>query len=179
MCCNFLSQPDYVKKNADLTAHIACALLTAKYQVFPMEQKRILVCGYGRIGKELCRLLRNEGATVTAAARRPEVREEILAQCDGAVDIYDLETWIQNFDVIFNTVPSPVISRRELKHVNDHALLIELASYPYWIDFEEAANQKVTAFLEAGLPGKYMPDLEAEAMLYEIMKQEKGEGIWN
>ena len=165
--------------NADLTAHIACALLTSKYQVYPLSKKKILVCGYGRIGKELCRLLRNEGARVVAAARRPEVQREIMAQCDGVLNIYDLEQNICDFDVVFNTVPSPVISRRELRNVNDHALLIELASYPYGIDLEEAEQQKVAAFLEAGLPGKYMPDLEARNMFLEIQYQEKGEEIWN
>ena len=68
---------DYAKdealllQNAELTAEAALALLLERLPG-PLAGSRILLCGFGRIGKLLCHRLTAMGAHVTAAARRPE-----------------------------------------------------------------------------------------------------------
>ena len=66
---------DYAKdealllQNAELTAEAALALLLERLPG-PLAGSRILLCGFGRIGKLLARKLRVLGADVTVSARK-------------------------------------------------------------------------------------------------------------
>ena len=165
--CNLLKRKDYAQHNAYLTSLVISALLTVKYGV-DVSGKKILICGYGKIARCLSIRLQNLGAVVSVAARKQKDLTEISSRLSGSVDIYDLEKHISEFDIIINTVPSLIISRRELKMVRENAVMIDLASVPYGIDFEEAEKQGKHAYLELGLPGKYTPKLEAQYLFEEI-----------
>ena len=60
-------------------------------------------------------------------------------------------------DVIFNTIPVPVLTGAVLDKVPPGALIIDLASAPGGVDFQRAANIGVKAILAPGLPGKVAP----------------------
>ena len=68
-------------------------------------------------------------------------------------------------DVIFNTVPAPVLGEEELRHVRLQCVLIDLSSAPYGIDRDAAEALGLKAFLESGLPGRYCPLSAAETLL--------------
>jgi len=165
--CNLLKKKNYAQHNAYLTALVLSALITIKYGV-DVSGKKILICGYGKIARYLSKRLQDLGAVVSAAARKQKDLMEISSNLSGSVDIYDLEKHIAEFDIVINTVPSLIISRRELKMVHKSTLMIDLASAPYGIDFEEAEKQGKHAYLELGLPGKYTPKLEAQYLFEEI-----------
>ena len=160
---NFLDNEKYAYVNARLTSEITFGLLIAKYKFSPYR-KNILICGYGRIAKTLSSMLQGLNAHVTIAARKDTDINLAIALGLAAVNIADISRHMSRFDCVVNTIPKCVIAAPELKALKDDALLIDIASKPYGVDFETAKALKKNVFIEQGLPGKYMPALEAEAL---------------
>ena len=159
--CRVLEDETYLLENAALTSEGA-VFAAMEESRFSLMGARCLVAGYGRIGKELTRRLRALDALVTVAARRPESRSEAG---EGSVSIEEIPRVIGEMDLIFNTVPAPVIGWEALCCVRPGALLIELASPPYGIDQEAANALGLRCRLESGLPGRYCPLSAAKALL--------------
>jgi dipicolinate synthase subunit A len=171
---NFLECEKYAYANARETAEIALGLLIVKYRFSPYR-KHILVLGYGRIAKILGALLKSLNAHVAIAARK-EADIYLAASLGlGSFHIFELAKNINRFDCVVNTIPGRVIGMAELRAMRDQALLIDIASKPYGVDFEAASVLKKNVFLEQGLPGKYMPGAEAQA-LYKIITAKFLEG---
>ena len=150
----------FTQENARLTAE--GALFYAMEQAdFALEDANCTVIGYGRIGKALTKMLRDLGAKVRVAARRKESREEAG---EGSVHTDDLPLLLPETDLLFNTVPSPLLKKDALSRLPSHALLIELASAPYGIDLSAAREMGLRAWLESTVPGRYCPKSAALAM---------------
>ncbi|HEY8531113.1 MAG TPA: hypothetical protein VIL08_02585, partial [Limnochorda sp.] len=60
-------------------------------------------------------------------------------------------------EVIFNTVPAPVLDRARLESLRPETLIIDIASEPGGTDFEAARRLGLKAVLAVGLPGKVAP----------------------
>lgn len=156
-----LSDEIYTRENAALTAEGALFTAVARMNR-AMRGSNCLVIGYGRIGKALTHLLWAMGATFTVAARREESRREAG---ENSVSIREMPQVLPRMDVIFNTVPAPVLGEKELRNVSPQCVLIDLASAPYGIDMDAAEALGLKAFLESGLPGRYCPLSAAETLL--------------
>ncbi len=159
-----LQDEEYLSENAKLTAEGAINAAMNKLPI-AIRDAKCLVIGYGRIGKELTRLLRSFGADVTVAARRPESRKEAG---ENSIDIYKTRSVIPKSDLILNTVPNSTISESGLLLIKNTSFLFELASKPYGFDMDAAKRLGVHAYLESGIPGRYCPDSAARALLYFI-----------
>ena len=71
---------------------------------------------------------------------------------------YDNLKQIMNYaDIVFNTVPSLVLTRDILQHARQETVIIDLASQPGGTDFEAANMFGIKAILAPGLPGKVAP----------------------
>ncbi len=142
---------EFTLKNALCTAEGAISLALSLREKALFGSK-ILVIGYGRIGRHLSRLLSAFGAKTTVAARREEAR--IRAEADGitAIATDEIEASLKSYDVIFNTVPHPLISESALNKVKSDALIIELASHPGGFACESEKIVKAHA-----LPGRLFP----------------------
>ena len=149
-------------KNAVATAEgaILLALSGRKRTLF---NSNALVIGYGRIGAYLTRLLLAFGAKVTVAARREESR--LLAELDSAtpVPIDSLPDAVADADLIFNTVPYPLVSGDALSKAKNDALIIELASPPG--GFESPCEGMIKA---SGLPGRFFPTSAGDTVFEAI-----------
>ena len=123
------------------------------------------ITGYGRISKQLAKLLLALGGRVTVAARKEsdlawaklEGCETIRLNGHGAI-----EKLCCGYDVIFNTVPSWLFDEHFLKNVSPNTLIVELASAPGGIDISEAKRLKSKVLWAASLPGKYAPESAGE-----------------
>ena len=169
-CICLAGDEDYALRNAWLTAEGAIHAAMSAVP-FAVERAEALVIGYGRIGKALTGLLHSLGAGVTVAARREESRKEAGK---NSVSISYMPHILSRMDVIFNTVPAPVLGEKELRHVKPQCVMIDLASAPYGIDMDAAEALGRKAFLESGLPGRYCPLSAAEALL-NYMEREGSE----
>ena len=132
----------------------------------------VLILGFGRIGKVLSKKLQGLSANVTCAARKPEDLAWINAYGYKSININDIGDELNNFDIIFNTVPHLILTKEKLKYLNKNCLLIELASKPGGIDRKEAENLNIKLVEALALPGKVAPTTTAEFMkeiIYETI----------
>ncbi len=153
---------DYTKsevfaiKNAFLTAEGTIALATQSSKR-SLINSNVLITGYGRIGKALHRLLHAYTGNITVCARSNEQRA--LAHSSNADTIsFDSLTDNGKYDFIFNTVPHPVFTGRELYSVSKDAVIIDLASFPGGVDKHIARVRELNLITAKGLPAVYSPE---------------------
>ena len=147
---DFLTDPVYLAQNAAITARCAVMLVIDQLQS-SFHNKKILILGFGRIGKCLCRELYSTGAEIYAAARKNADLALIGALGIHAVPISDIEEYAGHMDIIFNTVPQMVLTRYCPK---EDSIAIELASKP------GIGGQNVIS--ARGLPAKMAPEESGE-----------------
>jgi len=135
---------------------------------------KILVLGFGRVGKSLSRMLKGIGAHVTVEARNYKDLAWIKENGYIPVHLDELDFVLSSQDIIFNTVPHMILDRRRLKLVSQDAVIIDLASFPGGVDFEAAKDLGIRASLELGLPGIVAPRTAAEIICnvtLDVIKQ--------
>ena len=99
-----------------------------------LKNKKILILGFGRIGKVLARKLAGLSAKVTCAARKDEDLAWIQAYGHKATNINSIGENLKLYDIIINTVPHIILTEQKLEYVKKETLLIDLASNPGGID---------------------------------------------
>ncbi len=116
-----------------------------------------VVYGFGRIARHLVRLLLAFGANVTVCARKSADR--ILAQSWGAktLPFAQRAQALPACQLLFNTVPTPVLTAEDLELLPKDTLLIDLASAPGGIDFSYAAQLGLRTTWALSLPALYAP----------------------
>ncbi|MBR5124381.1 MAG: NAD(P)-binding domain-containing protein [Clostridia bacterium] len=174
-------------RNAYVTAE-AAVMTAMEHTDRILQGASVAILGYGRIGKYLARLLRAMGAEVTACARREESLFEAASEGCTFLRIYPdapmngLEPLCHRHMVLFNTIPSPVLSRELLTKLERNTLLIDLASAPFGVrdeDVREASASNGLRYLRApSLPGSYAPrtagEIIAECVLEYMTHREGG-----
>ena len=169
---DWMRRPGFVLGNAALTAEGAVGLLLQESER-SLFGSRILVSGFGRIGRLLAGKLHAMGAAVTVAARREEHRAEAGALGYAAVSFDALPG---GFDFVVNTVPERVLGEGFLCCLPETALMLELASAPGGYDRNLAENLGLRCQAAPGLPGRSAPLSAAELMrreFYLAMKEER------
>lgn len=156
-------------------AAIEIAIRETKATLFGSE---CMVVGYGKIGKVLTRLLIGFGAEVTACARKEADLAWIKAAGAKAVLTGELHEHIEKSDIIFNTVPHPVINRRELAKCKKETVIIDLASAPGGTDFGTAEQLGIKTIWALSLPGKTAPVSAAGIVKDTILSIIREENIW-
>ena len=154
--------------DAAVPALQAHSLLLARLPC-PLRGSRILILGFGRIGKRLAWKLHTLGAAVTVAARRPEALA--LARILG-LQAEPLGPQLQGlavYDAVVNTVPAPVICDVQLSAIRPDAALLELASLPG--GFCPAAAERAGYLAARGLPGVYAPEAAAAVIRRAIFRE--------
>ena len=162
---DYFRREELTVKNAVATAEGAVGIIMQETPV-TLWRSRVLVVGYGRVGKLLCHRLAGMGARVSASARRHGDMAWIEAMGYEALDTRDLEGKLGHFDVIVNTVPALVLPEARLREVREDALLVDLASKPGGMDFSAAARLGLQAVWALSLPGEVAP-LSAGGMIRE------------
>ena len=113
--------------------------------------------GYGRIGKVLSNMLKGMGANVFCEARKKKDFAYISAYGYNVVHLEDLEKVIGNMDYIFNTIPVKILNKSYLEKVKEDVVIIDLASNPGGVDFEEAKRKNLNVTWALSLPSKVAP----------------------
>jgi len=135
---------------------------------------RCLVCGFGRIGKALTSMLRALGADVYTSARKASDLAWIDLSGAKAVrtdELYKLE----NFDIIFNTIPAEIFTPVMLAKIAMRAVLIDLASGKGGVDKYAAERLGITYIHALSLPGKATPKTAGEIIkntIYHILEED-------
>lgn len=168
--CDYYESEKLLKENALLTAMAA----TKKISGY-LESKKIMVVGFGRIGKALGKLLKENGRDFCITARK----QDDLAQMSKLGYHYHetgkIKEIIKDFDIIINTVPARVLSEEELKSAKKSCVILELASPPYGTDFDYCDQNSINYTVASGLPGKYYPHEAARVIYASILNNIKSE----
>ena len=146
-------------KNAIPTAEGAIEIAMRELPVV-LDGTKVAVLGYGRIGEILSQKLKALGAEVTVWARRREVcvRAELLGCKTEQIMGEDSLRFDTNTRVIFNTVPSRLITHPVLRALSRECMIIDLASAPGGVDFSAAKELGISAIWATALPGKCAPE---------------------
>lgn len=142
--------------NSIPTAEGAIAIAMEETSI-TLHGAQMLIIGFGRIGMTLARMLKGIGAHVAIVARK--TIDLARAEEQGYLPFnYDtVLPFLNKIDVLFNTVPYPVITEDYLKRLKSGTILIELASSPGGIDVGEAKRLGLKVIKAMGLPGKTAP----------------------
>lgn len=123
---------------------------------------KVLILGFGRIGKVLAKKLEGLSVKVTCAARKNEDLAWIRSYGYEKININEIGKELLEYDIIINTVPQLILDKEKIKYIRDDCLLIDLASKPGGIDQEEIADRKLKFIWGLALPGKVAPITSAE-----------------
>ncbi len=170
---DILERDEMAIQNAIPTAEGAIQIAFEKMKT-TLHASNALVIGFGRVGKFLTKMLSGIGANVYAVARKHS--DVSLIRGYGYNDLtYDtLNDNLGKMDVIFNTVPSIILDKTNLKLINKNCVIIELASKPFGIDAEEAKKEGLTITYAPSLPGKVAPITAASYIketVYNILNE--------
>ena len=158
---------DYLILNAQATAEAAIAR-AVELSPRTLFDSKVLVIGFGRIGKALTNMLKAIGAEVTVCARRSEHFAQI--ECIGAkkAEYSELGTVAEASDIIINTVPAPVLDESMIAGLSDKQVIIDLASGEGGVDFTATEKYGITAEHALSLPGKYSHE-SAARFIYDTI----------
>lgn len=163
------SNEDFLLYNAFLTAQGAVCLLLNSTEKF-ISGSRVLITGYGRIGKALTHFVKGLGAEVTVCARN----ESQLTGAKGigckGISIKDMPKTVHIYDYIFNTVPDNIFSFSDIALMDNSCIYFELASKPFGAAeriFEELDKKYVSG---ASLPGRFLSQSAGERIASFIEK---------
>jgi len=161
---NIQADEDYIRQNAFISAEGAlCAAM--QRTAFTLRGARCVVVGYGRIAKELTRMLILLGARVRVVARRKSARLKARFRGARAFDMNHMPQAFSDAQVLFNTIPCQIINAQAFERLLPGTLVMELASPPYGFDLSLAKNMGLDAVLESGIPSRYAPKTAAQLLM--------------
>lgn len=131
---------------------------------------RAVVAGAGRVGMTLAARLRDMGARVTVTARSAADEAAVRALSVGYCPTCRIDGVIKDADVVFNTVPRPVIGGNALSKMKKDSIIIELASRPGGVDREAAEELDIRIIDAPGLPGRTAPRTAGEIICETIYR---------
>lgn len=167
---DIMHQPEFVVGNAAITAEAAVNLLMNASEKAVCDMK-VLVIGWGRIGKLVSKKLHALGTDTVVLSQNPEARA--LAQAVGHKTCSALPIELrQSFDAVINTAPAQVLD--SLEGFRASCMMLELASAPGGINMAEAQLRGLNYTAAPGLPGRYAPESAARLIhstLQSIIKE--------
>lgn len=155
---DYLSVPEFNMGNAAITAEAAVWRLSELLDK-TLYDSRVLVVGYGRIGKLLSNKLKSLGCDVRIMSRSREA-----AALSGALGVPRVraDEKLSGFDAVVNTAPAPFAG--ELSSLKRGCAVLELASGSGGFDELEARRAGLRYTNAPSLPGKYAPESAAKLL---------------
>lgn len=169
MYFDFMGNEEISIKNAVATAEgtIAEAI---RLSTKNLHNSKCLVLGYGRCGKVLAQKLKALDAYVTVSGRNDQQLANAFAFGSETINLKDLESIINKFDFIFNTVPKLIVGKRLIDLMKKDVVIIDISSAPGGVDFNYCKDLGINANLCLGLPGKFSPETSANILFDAIIK---------
>ena len=153
---DLMDRDDVAIKNAIPTAEGAIKVAMEKLDK-TIYGLNVLVLGFGRVGKVLADRLYKLGANVYCEARKEKDLAEIYSMGYNGVSLNKLDSYLNKVDIIFNTVPFMILTKKRLENLNPSIVIIDLASAPGGVDYAAASSLKLDAGMYPGLPSKVAP----------------------
>ena len=153
---DYFQREELAVANAVPTAEGAVQLAMEELPI-TLHGARVLVVGFGRVGKLTAHRFRALGARVSVAARKWADLAWAEAYGYAPEPLEGLDGGLCAYDLVVNTVPARVLDARRLEQLEPDCLVIDLASRPGGVDLEAAAALGVRVIWALSLPGKVAP----------------------
>ena len=164
-CVNYGALDSYALLNAVPTAEGAIKI-AIENTPFTLWKSRVLVIGFGRVGKVLSGRLKAMECDVTVSARKSADFALINAMGLKYINTTLLREGVLPFDIVFNTVDAEVLDGYTFKR-SKCALAIDLSSKGGF-DLSAAESAGVKAIFAGGLPAKVAPHTAAEILFKTV-----------
>lgn len=176
LCCNYIFQnkncidygslDSYALLNSVPTAEGAIKIAIEKTP-YTLWKSKVLVIGYGRVGKILSDRLKSLGCDITVSARKSADFAMLDALGFKYISTGDADKSAKDYQIIFNTVDVKVISDKTLENL-ENTLLIDLSTKGGF-DLKLAEEYKIKAVKAPGLPSKIAPETAAEILKNTVL----------
>ncbi len=134
---------------------------------FTLWKSKVLVIGYGRVGKVLCDRLKGLKCDLTVSARKTSDFALLDTLSINHINTATVSQKAQNYDIIFNTVDVDLFSQNTENLKN--TLLIDLSSKGC-IDFKKANKLGINAVKLPALPGKVAPETAGNILAQTVLE---------
>jgi dipicolinate synthase subunit A len=155
-------------------------MIAIQHTDFTIHNSNSMVLGMGRTGLTLARVLQALGAQVTIGVNKAEQYARAFEMGFKPFYTKDLASEVDDVDLIFNTIPTMIITAQVIAHISNQAVIIDLASRPGGTDFRFAEKRGVRAILAPGLPGIVAPktagQIIARALSQLILEEARKRG---
>lgn len=166
---DYYYEESYQILNTIPTAEGAIALMVSETEKTVFGSK-VLILGYGRIGKLLSEYAKVLGAKVYVEARKDADLTWIKAKGMNAIHLNDLKDYISEMNIIINTIPALIIDSNILELIKQEAFILDLSSLPGGVDFNAAKQRGIKTIHALGIPGKIAAKSAAEYIYDTVMK---------
>lgn len=142
---------------------------------FTIHGSTSMVLGMGRTGFTMARSLQGLGAKIKMGVRKSEHYARAEEMGWKPFMIKDLSDQLSDINLLFNTIPTMIVTAQILSKMPREAVIIDLASAPGGCDFRYAEKRGIKAMLAPGLPGIVAPKTAGIIMantLVELISEE-------
>lgn len=142
---------------------------------FTIHGSTSMVLGMGRTGFTMARSLQGLGAKIKMGVRKSEHYARAEEMGWKPFMIKDLSNQLSDINLLFNTIPTMIVTAQILSKMPREAVIIDLASAPGGCDFRYAEKRGIKAMLAPGLPGIVAPKTAGIIMantLVELISEE-------
>jgi len=170
---DYFAREELAVANAVPTAEGAVQL-AMEHLPITIHGSKVLVVGFGRVGRLTAQRFQALGARVSVAARKYDQLAWAQAMGFGGEHLSNLRGWLCGYDLIVNTVPAQVLGREELEDVKPDCLILDLASKPGGVDLSAAGTLGLTVIWALALPGKVAPVTAGAAIrntIYNMLRE--------
>ena len=169
-CIYMMRDKEVIMKNAIPTAEGVLADVINNTD-HTLDDSKVLVFGYGNIGKVIVKYLNFLGADTCVSIIEDSdkrVLDAIGIKCFYSNCISDLIEHIGCADVIINTVPSTIVNDDLIKYINRDCYILDVASHPHGINREVLDEFFIKNKLYLGIPGKVAPKTSGKILCNKI-----------
>lgn len=173
---DLLEREDMAVRNAIPTAEGAIQYAMENSDI-TLHGSKCMVLGFGRCGKVLAHMLKGIGADLSVEARSLQDLAYIESYGYKPVPLGELTSYIDQYDFIFNTIPSLILDSKRLIKMKEDCLIIELASKPGGVDLETANKLGIKVIDGQSLPGKVAARTAAKIIFDTILNAYSDLGV--
>lgn len=145
-------------------------MMAMEHTDYTLHSSRVTVIGFGRVGNTVANKFSALGAKVSVSARSIRDLARITEMGLTAIPLNDLDQYVDDCDILINTIPAEVVIKKIIQQLPSHGIIIDLASKPGGTDFDYAKKRGIKAILAKSLPGIVAPKT-AGKILADVIKQ--------
>lgn len=173
---NYYEREEFAQKNAVPTAQGALNFVMNNSKMAVCNMK-VVVIGYGKCAKAICKIFKSLEAQVVSLSRRyASIADAESDGIKGAL-LKDYKSVVKDCNIIINTVPAQILGKDFIDNVNEKALLIDIASYPYGFDINYCKTIGKKVNILPSIPGIYVPETAGNIIADTIINIIEEEGL--